>query len=103
MTTTPLVDGNELVATTTGASDCIFLPERQFGQDWTVFYKCATWGDADVQLSDNREDWGDAITDQSTPSSVLNLTLNGSFRCPGPVYVRLNVTTITVPITLTAV
>ena len=89
---------NQIVASATGFSDSIFLDEKPEGQDWTVFVRSGTFGDTDIQISDNGTDWGDA----KDSAGVINFIANGSFRSPGGIYLRMDVNSYSAAITLVA-
>jgi len=90
---------DRIVTSGTGASDHIFLLEKQNGLPWHLFLSSGTWGDADLQASGDGVAWGDAET---SPGNVANFTANGSCVVPGNSYYRLNVTTHSAAITLLA-
>ena len=93
---------NKIVANATGDSDTLFLSERPNGNDWTIFLKSESWGDTDVQVSDDGSSWGDLEEQVSGVAATVNRTKNSSFSCPGGIYIRLNVNSIDDPIELVA-
>jgi hypothetical protein len=96
--------GNQVSASATGASNFIALDEKPQGQDYTVFLSASAWGDTDVQMSHDGTNWGDAEELIEGVMTVVNRTKNCNFRCPGGVYLRLDVNSLSGsnPITLTA-
>lgn len=102
--TSEYISGSQVVATATGQSDYIFLDEKPQGQDYTVFLSAAAWGNTDVQMSHDGIAWGDAEELIEGVMTVVNRTKNCNFRCPGGVYLRLDVNSLSGsnPITMTA-
>lgn len=89
---------NRITTTGTGASDEIFLQEKENGLDWTLSVFSSSWGDADLQVSSDGTNWGDALD----ASGVVNFTANKSVIVPGNMYYRLDVNTHAAVITLLA-
>lgn len=96
--------GSQVIASETGPSNFIFLDEKPQGQDYTVFLSASSWGNTDVQMSHDGANWGDAEELIEGVMTVVNRTKNCNFRCPGGVYLRLDVNSLSGsnPITLTA-
>lgn len=90
---------HKITTTGTGASDSIFLEEKENGQLWTLFAASSSWGDTDLQVSGDGTNWGDAL---DASAAVVNFTANGSVRVPGNCHYRLDVNTHTAVITLLA-
>lgn len=90
---------DKIVTTGTGASDFIFLADKETGQDWALHVSASAWGDADLEVSGDGTNWGDC---ESSPGTVVNFVANGSVRVAGNSYYRLNVTTHTSAMTLLA-
>lgn len=90
---------DKIITTGTGASDHIFLSEKESGLPWMLFLSSGTWGDADLQNSGDGTNWGDAET---SPGTVANFTANGSCVVQGNQYIRLDVNTHSAAITLLA-
>ena len=98
---------NKITASATGASDYIFLAEKDEGQDWTLFFYGSAWGDVDLQASpspDISNSWGDVQMLIGGALTTVNRTSNGSVRVPGGCYYRLDVNSLSGgnPITLVA-
>ena len=89
---------NKITTTGTGASDSIFIEEKENGLPWTLSAFSSSWGDADLQISGDGTNWGDALDS----SGVVNFTANKSVIVPGNMHYRLDVTTHTAAITLLA-
>lgn len=89
----------KIITTGTGASDHIFLPEKENGQLWNLFLFSGTWGDTDLQNSGDGTNWGDY---KGGGAAVLNFTANGSCVVQGNQYIRLDVNTHSAAITLLA-
>lgn len=93
------VDGHEITATGTGASNHIFLADKENGQLWTLGVSSGTWGDADLQASADGTNWGDV---KDSAGSVVNYTANSFSVVRGNMYYRLDVNTHSANITLLA-
>lgn len=93
------VDGRRITATGTGASDHIFLHEKENGHDWTLSLASGTWGSADLQASADGTNWGDV---KDSAGTVINHTANGFNRVAGNMFYRLDVNTYSADITLIA-
>lgn len=93
------VEGKEITATTTGASNHIYLPDKENGQPWTLAITSGTWGDADLQASADGAAWGDW---KDAAGSVVNVTANGFAVVPGDMFYRLDVNSYSADIKLLA-
>ena len=91
-------DKHKITTTGTGASDSIFLEEKENGLNWTLSASSSSWGDADLQVSADGTNWGDALD----ASGVVNFVANKSVSVPGNLQYRLDVNTHTAVITLLA-
>lgn len=95
---------DKIVAAATGASDVLFLDERPQGNDWSLFFTAAAWGNTALQTSSDGTTW---VTEDETVSgttAAMAITKNSRKRLPGGIYVRLNVASLgsSEPITLVA-
>lgn len=85
--------GNTVTTTGTGESDHIVLSPGEH----VLIITASSWGDADLQVG-----VGSTFVDARDSAGVVNLTANRAVIVPGGVAYRLDVTTHSSAITMTA-